>query len=107
MPRELKCWNGGGLGIVSYKLAEQHGVGDPSSVTIYAAVHSRAELIRIIEAYTRGTASPGLKSSLRTHWAPHWGDRMQGITPEVGLWATFNWNDKPIRLWPTDIKETK
>lgn len=94
--RQLKLWNG--RAYCCYKPSDPRWKGnDPGrGATISAAAYSRADLRRLIAEYCGEAPSDG---ELRTYFAECWGNDMDGITPERGIWLT---NDHarghPVRL---------
>lgn len=101
----LKLWNGGGYGAVQAAEAIAHGHRDPSSVHVYACAKSRAELLRMIAAY-QGLPGPerlqvGTLASIKNRWSEgNWGNAMDGVEPEPGLWVQWRHTEAPVRVWP-------
>lgn len=95
---KLKLWNGHAsccrkTGDPLWKGFRPHQGSD----RIYAAASSRAELRRMIEAYCG--RDPG-DHEIKTYWNQGcWGNDMENITPEKGLWLIRQGDDaRPVRL---------
>jgi hypothetical protein len=97
MARQLKLWNG--RGICCYKSDDPAWTGLSSSREghVYVAAYSRADVRRLVEQYCG--VDPG-ETEIREYWsAGMWGNLMDGIEPERGLWlVNKNRDPKPIRL---------
>ena len=103
MATKLKIWNGGGYGVASEAECVKRGLRDSSACRVYACAASRAELIRMIEAYTGHGLRIGVQSHLRTHWIEGlWGRSMEGVEPTRGLWIQWGHTAKPVRVWPKE-----
>jgi len=102
MAKTLKIWNGRGWGRQKYDTNGRH-IYDPTGREYcdhaYVCAHSTAEAIRILnEAAGYRVAS---SHELNTHWTKGcWGNSMEGITPEVGVWTLQHYGDKPKRIYP-------
>ncbi|WP_454727930.1 MULTISPECIES: hypothetical protein [Cupriavidus] len=100
MPAELKIWNGRG--------ALCHNPSDPrwqdvrpSHVHAYLCAASRADARRLVNAYTGHHTMTD--SELKTYFAEGaWGDLMEGVPHERGLWLRFSRNTPPVRVWGGD-----
>lgn len=93
--RKLKIWNGGGHICRNLSSPLWKGI-DPFKTHAYAAAHSRADLRRLIASYNG--VFPG-ETYIRDYWAEGaWGNSMEGITPERGLWISFDHWAKPVRV---------
>jgi hypothetical protein len=89
----LKIWNGRWAGD-----GTQH---------IYAAAHSRADLIRMIGEYL-GHTPRGMNNEIHVYWQPDcWGTPMDGIKVERGLWIQSDSSKKPKRVWPKNANQRK
>jgi len=95
MPRKLKIWNGGGPG----------GRGDH----FYICAHSVAEAARllafatkVIKSYTWTPSQFDIdrcKRRITDYFSKDcWGDPMEGIVPELGVWYSQADNVKPYRI---------
>lgn len=105
MVKALKIWNGGGLGVVPFRVYRDKGIRDASSIRVYACAESRAELLRMIMDY-QGVERLmlGMESTIKGTWnLGLWGVAMAGVTPEPGLWIQFP-GEKPVRVWPAAEK---
>lgn len=69
----------------------------------FVAAHSVADAVRLIEEYNGGW--PKARYELNKYWSQGtWGTRMEGITPERGIWIAVD-HDKPIRLNTMEPKQ--
>lgn len=94
--KPLKLWNGRGhcCRKDGDPLWAKVRANDPPHAYIAAA--SRADALRIIEAYS-GRKAPA--NELKTYWSEGvWGDRMNGVEPERGLWLAFD-PKTPIKVF--------
>lgn len=97
----LKIWNGNVQTMVPYRLVKERGVRHNSYVHAYGCAPSRAALCRMLAAWSGSVGS--LDSYVRDYWHEGaWGNAMEGITPEVGLWVQFGPSAKPERVWPLE-----
>ncbi len=97
MGRTLKIWNGRAYCCYKHGDPEWEGISNNGSATIFAAAYSRADLRRMIEQYSG--VDPG-DTEIKVYWCEgSWGMRIEGITPERGLWLKTDCTDKPpVRL---------
>lgn len=97
MAKTLKIWNG--RSGCCYKRTDPawSGADQYKAGTVYAAAYSRADLRRLIADYCG--SDPG-DHEIKTYWNDgHWGDVMEGIAPERGLWLLKHASEKiPVRL---------
>lgn len=96
--KELKLWNGRGIVCRNHKddrwKSDNHNVRH--SAHAFVAAYSRADARRIIESYT---GCPVPDSEIVQYWsAGHWGNTMNGIQPERGLWIAFDGHSNPIKV---------
>ena len=112
MPRQIKCWNGRGYCCINRdcphfqaavdRLAENVALYEAkrrveSCIRGYVAAYSRADAERVIEEYAGHRPT---RSELRDYWSPCWGNPMDGIEPERGLWLTFDHSERtPVRVY--------
>jgi hypothetical protein len=93
--KELKIWNGRGLLCRNHADPRWRDVASNANVAAFVAAYSRADACRVIESYTARSVPD---SELRDYWsAGLWGNEMNGITPERGLWLLFD-RSAPIRV---------
>lgn len=95
MAKELKIWNG--RGYCCRKTGDAHWAAIRTNVDVhaYVAAYSRADARRVIEEYSG--RDPG-DTELKVYWCEGtWGNAMQGVTPERGLWLGFA-PQKPERV---------
>lgn len=105
MPRKLKIWNGRGWGGQSRYDKDGNHIYDTTGRIwcdhAYVCAHSRAEAVRIInEAIGYWSMS---ERELKVYWSEGcWGDTMDGITPELGVWTQQSFHHKPQRIYPKE-----
>lgn len=97
--RKLKIWNGRSYFCHNRNDPQWEGA-TPGHTTgsVYAAAYSRADLRRMITAYT---GTPISDSEIKVYWNEgNWGNEMEGVVPERGLWLKQKANDRrpPVRL---------
>lgn len=98
--KTLKIWNGRGWGGRRYD-KDGHYIPDPTGKVYcdhaYVCAYSRAHAVRLInQARDCDMCSD---SELKNYWSEWcWGDQMDGITQEIGVWTTQGFNDKPKRI---------
>jgi len=101
MAKKLKIWNGRGWGRANYG-KNYEKLPTPISQwceRIYICATSKAEALRICEA----VGHPISMHEINEYWsAGCWGNSMDGIEPEVGLWGTQDYSSKPVRLYPKE-----
>lgn len=95
----LQIWNGNAQTFVPFALRQKHGLRHNSYVHMYGCATSRAALVRMIQAWSGSQGS--LDSYIKDYWSKGcWGDSMNGIDPEPGLWVQWSQGTKPERVWP-------
>lgn len=82
--RKLKVWNGNTF--ISYK-------GKMLQAHCNVCAYSQKDAVELIGEYTYGKISLG---EFRNYWAPCWGNSMDGIERERGVWIEFE-RDVPVR----------
>lgn len=106
MAKKLKIWNGRGWGGYRYD-KDGNKMYDPTGIKhcdhAYVCAHSQAEAVRIINEARGGWGMT--VSELRNYWSDCWGNSMEGIEPELGVWTTQKYNDKPKRIYPIEEEE--
>ena len=80
-PKPLKCWNG------NYNGSGSH---------VYICANSRADAGRLLVEY--GASSRGIDKYIKDYYSECWGNAMQGITPERGLWVVPFRSAEPSRV---------
>ncbi len=94
--RELKIWNGRGTECINRADPRWKAKAHPSRVHAYVCAYSRADARRVIAEYC-GRMPPD--SELRNYFCEGaWGNGMEGVTPERGLWLQFDRSEKPVRV---------
>lgn len=94
MPEKpLKIWNGRAHG-------QQWDRGH-----FYVCAKSRRAAARLLCLASHPSLTPDARDigqmdrELRDYYSPDcWGNTMKGITPEVGVWATRHFTDKPTKI---------
>lgn len=96
MSKKLKLWNGR-----SYSC---HKHDDPRweevrTGHIYIAAYNRADAARVMGEYL-GRIPRGADHEIKTYFSECWGNPMDGIEPERGMWIAFgeSWKVKPVRV---------
>lgn len=98
--KKLKIWNGRGWGGRKYD-DKGNFVPDPTGKDrcehAYVCAYSRAHAVRLInQASSRNAVSD---NEIKNYWSKCWGNPMNGITPEIGVWTTQeHCGDKPKRI---------
>ena len=100
MKNELKIWNGRGWGSRRYDKDRKY-IPDPTGKNycdcFYVCAKSRTHAIRLInEAIGYNYMS---QSEAKNYWHEGcWGNAMEGIEKEVGVWTQQDYGDKPKRI---------
>lgn len=97
---KLKIWNGRAYGVLPNK-DWKRGF---DTAHIYACAHSVSDLQRLCLELGLHKVSA---SEIRTYWSPCWGNSMDGIKPERGIWVAYGYNDKPKRILPPNAGGTR
>ena len=105
MAKTLKIWNGRGWGRPRYDPKDIHQrlhvPYEEYCDHIFVCAHSKAEAVRIVNE-VGGYVSV---HEIDVYWSKNcWGKIMKGIEPELGVWGIQNYGDKPVRLYPKEIK---
>lgn len=105
MARKLILFNGRGWVLTGGRKCETlakllEGVERPD-LHVYLAAHSAADAVRMIEEYNGGW--PKARNEIAQYFHKDcWGNAMEGITPERGMWVVLNrhrdLSAKPVRL---------
>jgi hypothetical protein len=80
-PKPLCCWN---------------GYWNGSSVHVNVCAHSRADAGRLLVEY--GASRSGIDKMIKDYYSECWGNNMDGITPERGLWVVPFHGAQPSRV---------
>ena len=108
MPRKLKLWNGRGWGRAHY---DDDGNKIPQSYKywcdhVYVCAHSVAEAIRIVNEAVGWDVIT--RNEVNVYWSHGcWGNTMDGIEPELGVWGTQGPNQAPVRLYPKEETQSQ
>ncbi len=89
--RKLKVWNG--RGYCCKKWVDKRWAGAETRHA-YVCAYSRADARRVIAEYC-GQIPPD--SELKEFWSECWGNSMEGIKRERGLWIEFK-NNIPTKV---------
>lgn len=107
MARALKLFNGRAHVCWNTKDPIWDGVNRNGSMHAYVAAYSRADARRVIQEYCGHLPSD---SELRDYWHEGaWGNSMDGVTPERGLWLKLekDYSAKPVKVYPQrDLERT-
>ena len=87
--RKLKLWNGR-----PYSVLRKCEVGR-DSWHVYIAAYSAEDARRLCGEL--GLTTPST-SELRDYFGKCWGNAMDGITPERGVWKVLGYHGKPERI---------
>ena len=104
--KKLKVWNGRGWGRSRYNKKGEK-IRTPLEEWcehIHVCAHSKAEAVRIVNEVSRALITV---NEINVYWSNCWGNSMDGIEPEVGVWGQQHLTDKPIRLWPKTNEKKK
>lgn len=94
MARELKLWNGRGNCLLKSGDPMWDGFRNNAYAHGYVAAYSRSDARRVIAEYCG--RDPG-DAELRVYWnSGCWGNPMDGIAPERGLWIDLG--KGPVRV---------
>lgn len=96
--RELKLWNGRCYCVLPGSKWKKNG----ETGHVYVAAYSMADARRVcVEA---GLFDPGA-TEVSKYWnAGAWGNSMDGITPERGVWLQYGYSGQPVRIQPIKDK---
>lgn len=96
MSKKLKLWNGRCYGPLPPSQWKRNG----EQANIYVAAYSREDARRVCTE--AGLLDPGV-IEIRDYWSEGgWGNPMNGITPERGIWVLYGYHGLPERLSPID-----
>lgn len=95
MGKKLKLFNGRGYCCLNREDPRWKGIPTNRNIPASVAAYSREDARRVIGEYCGRMPSV---SELRDYWAESWGDMMEGITPERGLWLKFEAGKPPVRV---------
>jgi hypothetical protein len=89
MPKKIKISNGG-IGDITINGKRYDGCH------AYVGAYSQQQAVDLVSSI--GARNMTL-SCYRTYWRKGcWGAAMEGIEPEVGVWVTTGYKEKPIKL---------
>ena len=93
--KQLKIWNGRCYSHPINKNELWKNRKQKETPHIFVCAHSMADAARVCEQYF---AQPPSRNEMKEYWSPNcWGNSMDGITPERGLWIQFR-SEKPVRV---------
>lgn len=93
--KKLKLWNGAGVICRNHKDPRWKDL-DPFKTHASIAAHSRADLRRLIAEYCGNFPQ---MEYLKNYYSECWGDDMEGITPQRGIWIAFDRWGEVIRVF--------
>lgn len=91
--KKLKIWNGRAYAVPYPRRPEWPGMS--FSPHIFICALSKIDAARICEDYF---GFPPSYAEMRDYWSPCWGNSMEGIIPERGLWIQFEGFEPPVRV---------
>lgn len=91
MARPLKVWNGRAYGVLPQSQWKQGSDG----AHIYACAYSVADLQSLCDELGLHRIAA---SEVKNYWSACWGNQMDGIQPERGIWVAYGYNKKPERI---------
>ncbi len=97
MTKPIKLYNGRGW-IAAQGPDDRWSRRDPGSVHVYIAAYSQRDALRVVAEYVGCDSTRVSLNELRHYFSQCWGDPMDGITPERGLWIQWDRNSKPERV---------
>jgi hypothetical protein len=100
--KTLRCWNGRTSGV---RLRPEHR----EAKGICVAAYSRADARRLVAEYLgRGEAYGVSDSEIKNYWWECWGDDMDNVVPERGIWLVEQKGvgDPPVRVFPVGAGTT-
>jgi len=69
---------------------------DHTDPHLYIAAYSVSDAVRLITEFC-GCEGRGVKAEITNYFSPDcWGNAMEGITPERGLWIKFGHTGTPV-----------
>lgn len=80
-PKPLKCWNGRWMN---------------GNQNICVCAYSRADAGRLL--IQAGARSQGIDKEIKEYFSECWGNNMDGITPERGVWVVNFHGAEPSRV---------
>lgn len=98
MARKLKVWNGRAYGVLPHSQWKRDG----ESASVYICAHSVNDIRDL--CVSLGLHAPA-KSEIQNYWSPCWGNPMDGIEPERGVWVQYGYSEKPERITPPHSAE--
>ena len=93
MARKLKVWNGRPYGV----LPKSKWTRGHDAATVYACARSVNDLRDL--CLSLGLIAPSA-GEVRDYWSPCWGNSMDGVEPERGVWIAYGYSAKPERVEP-------
>jgi hypothetical protein len=97
--RPLKLFNGRAIGVYKHNDPKWREAGPRAAhhAHAYIAAHSMADAVRLVSEYGARLSL----SELQVYWNKGcWGDTMEGIIPERGIWIAIDRHGSPvIRLY--------
>lgn len=98
MAKQLKLWNGRSLLLRTQEDSRWDALGTNQAPHVYICAYSRADARRLIEEYCgRDIGDFEIKNYFSEGC---WGNSMDGVVPERGLWLQFspNTHDQPVKV---------
>jgi hypothetical protein len=102
--KKLKIWNGRGWGVARYDKNGNHII-DPTGKEycdhVFVCAHSVVEVVRIVNEVAGYNVINAHEVNVYWH-KDCWGNTMNGIEPELGVWTIQHYSDKPKRVYPKE-----
>lgn len=92
--RQLKVWNGRGYDCRNRSDPRWDNIGFSRSVHASVCAYSRADAKRVVGEYCGNDLS---ETEIKEYWSKCWGNAMDGIKRERGVWLEFE-DGKPIKV---------
>lgn len=95
----LKVYNSRGWGRANYDDKTHDKLPTPLSKwteSVYSCGHNRKDIVRYIQL--AGGGSSYTVNELSNYGSPQWGNSMEGIDPQPGVWADQGYNKPPTLL---------
>lgn len=84
MPKKIKIANGGGLFL-------------SKTISLYAGYTSVNQLRQMFDSIPQ--MHPLTQGEFYGWWSRDcWGDNMDGVEPQIGLWVELKWSETPLRI---------
>jgi len=89
--RRLRLWNGH---VFFYRVRYEEGDRERRQFHANVCAYSQKDAVALLEEF-------GMHESLyhfRGYWSPCWGDSMDEVEPERGVWIEFERSQSPVKI---------